>query len=94
MVEVKHPESFQTSSEALIEQSVGEDPENGDNIKTKNSSSSSKLLSKVPDYKGATFRTQSIEIKKDISLLANANDEGYEGGNSGSNSGPSANNNN
>jgi len=93
-IEVKPPESVLTSSDAIIEQSVGEDPENGANIKTKNSSSSGKLFSKVPNYKGATFRTLSCENKKETSLLAQANEEGYEGGNSGSNSGPSANNNN
>lgn len=77
---------------------MGEEPENGDDINTKNSSSSGKLFSKTQNYKGATFRTQSVENKKEGSLLTGlvpqANDEGYEGGNSGSNSGPSANNNN
>ena len=94
MIEVKPPEPFLTSSDAITEQSVGQDPENGANIKTKNNSSSEKLFSKVPNYKGAIFRTQSYENKKETSLLAQENDEGYEGGNSGSNSGPSANNNN
>lgn len=95
-MQVKTPESFLTSSEGVIEQSINNDPENGSKTKTKQVSRSGDSFSVDPLNfdKKVTFRTQSFENKKKESFLAKGNDEGYEGGHPPSNSESSANNNN
>ena len=95
-MEVKPPESFLTSSEGIVEQSVNNDPEDGSKTKTKHVSRSGDSFSVDPLNfdKKVTFRTQSFENKKKEPFLARGNDEGYEGGHPPSNSESSANNNN